>query len=266
MALFPGAIPVFTGFTLGHTLSVDVHASQHNLEQAEIVNIATKIGTGSSTPVASQVLRGTGVGTSAWGQVALTTDVSGVLPVANGGTGSNNLTFPGGPDTLVGRTSTDTLTNKTLTTPTIASFTNAQHDHSNAVGGGSLNGANAITDGTLSFAELTATIFSSQVNTVNGANAGGGIYYYINLGGIKIIYGVTSQFTNGGAVTVTFPVGFFSTTPYYYSADMIVPGVSANQIAYITSVSSSISAQINTLNNSGNASATAFASYLFIGP
>ena len=32
-----------------------------------------------------------------------------------------------------------TLTNKTLTTPTIGSFTNAQHDHSDAAGGGSLS-------------------------------------------------------------------------------------------------------------------------------
>lgn len=37
---------------------------------------------------------------------------------------------------VVGTTDTQTLTNKTLTTPTIGSFTNAQHDHSNAAGGG----------------------------------------------------------------------------------------------------------------------------------
>lgn len=36
----------------------------------------------------------------------------------------------------VGRTLTQTLTNKTLTTPTIADFTNAQHTHTNAAGGG----------------------------------------------------------------------------------------------------------------------------------
>jgi hypothetical protein len=34
------------------------------------------------------------------------------------------------------RTLTQTLTNKTLTTPTIGDFTNATHDHSNAAGGG----------------------------------------------------------------------------------------------------------------------------------
>ena len=40
---------------------------------------------------------------------------------------------------VVGLTDSQTLTNKTLTTPTIGSFTNAQHDHSNAAGGGTID-------------------------------------------------------------------------------------------------------------------------------
>lgn len=39
---------------------------------------------------------------------------------------------------VVGATKVQTLTNKTLTTPTIASMTNAQHDHADAAGGGRL--------------------------------------------------------------------------------------------------------------------------------
>lgn len=39
-------------------------------------------------------------------------------------------------DVLVARDTLDTLTNKTLTTPTIGDFTNATHDHQNAAGGG----------------------------------------------------------------------------------------------------------------------------------
>lgn len=39
---------------------------------------------------------------------------------------------------VVGTSNTQTLTNKTLTTPTIGDFTNANHNHSNAAGGGSL--------------------------------------------------------------------------------------------------------------------------------
>ena len=39
---------------------------------------------------------------------------------------------------VVGTTDTQTLTNKTLTTPTIGSFTNATHTHTAASGGGTL--------------------------------------------------------------------------------------------------------------------------------
>ena len=40
---------------------------------------------------------------------------------------------------VVGTTDTQTLTNKTLTTPTIGSFTNSKHDHGNDAGGGPLS-------------------------------------------------------------------------------------------------------------------------------
>jgi len=83
MAQFPTAIPSYAGFTSSHTLSADNHAAQSNAEQGDISAIATKVGTGSSTPVNQRLLRGNGTGTSAWAQVDLTTDVTGVLPSAN---------------------------------------------------------------------------------------------------------------------------------------------------------------------------------------
>jgi hypothetical protein len=46
--------------------------------------------------------------------------------------GTHNTTY------VVTPTGTQTLTNKTLTTPTIASFTNATHNHTNAAGGGTI--------------------------------------------------------------------------------------------------------------------------------
>lgn len=158
MASFPGGLASFAGFVASHTLAVDNHAAQHNLEQGEILATQQKVGTGTSTPTSGKVLRGTGVGTSAWGQVDQTTDITGVTPINNGGTGVTNLTFPSGPETLVGRASLDTLTNKTLTTPTIASFTNAQHNHTNAAGGGTLTGSTAIIDNTLTSEKLNSTV------------------------------------------------------------------------------------------------------------
>src|SRR5574337_544526 len=92
---FPSSIPSYAGFTSTHTLSADNHASQHNSEQADIVAIATKIGTGASTPVSGTVLRGNGAGTSTWSQLNATTDVTGVLPTTNGGTGTSSSTGMG---------------------------------------------------------------------------------------------------------------------------------------------------------------------------
>jgi hypothetical protein len=42
---------------------------------------------------------------------------------------------------VVGTTDAQTLTNKTLTTPSVNDFTNANHNHTNAAGGGTLTGA-----------------------------------------------------------------------------------------------------------------------------
>lgn len=61
---------------------------------------------------------------------------------------TRTLTVPDASDTFVMLTTTQALTNKTLTTPTIASFVNATHDHSNAAGGGTLSGYLAATGAT----------------------------------------------------------------------------------------------------------------------
>lgn len=134
MTAFPGGIASFLGFTATHTLSQDAHAAQHNLEQAEIVATQQKVGTGASTPVANRVLRGTGTGTSSWAQVDQTTDITGATPVANGGTGQNNLTGLTLPAAIL-------PASPFLITPVIANFTNAQHDHTNVAGGGQLGPA-----------------------------------------------------------------------------------------------------------------------------
>lgn len=56
-----------------------------------------------------------------------------------------NLPLLTGTDTIVTAAFTQTLTNKTLTTPTIASFTNATHNHQAAAGGGTLVATSALT-------------------------------------------------------------------------------------------------------------------------
>ena len=57
-------------------------------------------------------------------------------------------TLLGGLADIVDISSAQTLTNKTLTTPTIGSFANSAHDHNDAAGGGNIP-ESAITDGSL---------------------------------------------------------------------------------------------------------------------
>lgn len=100
--MYPGALPPTGSASSTDTLAVAGHTSLHNTDRDGILAVATKIGTGASTPAANQVLRGTGSGTSAWGQVALTSEVSGVLPVANGGTGNTSGAYtPSQVDALI---------------------------------------------------------------------------------------------------------------------------------------------------------------------
>ncbi|MDD2773141.1 MAG: hypothetical protein PHP45_05535, partial [Elusimicrobiales bacterium] len=117
-------------------------------------------------------------------------NVTGTVAIANGGTNaaaftagqlvrmnaggtaleSSGQALPSG--TLVGTTDTQTLANKTLTAPAIASFANAAHNHQNAAGGGQLD-INNIASTTLgvSHGGTGANTFSAGILTANGANA-----------------------------------------------------------------------------------------------
>jgi hypothetical protein len=107
--------------------------------------------------------------------------------------------------------STGTFTNPTLITPTIASFLNSVHNHQNNVSGGQLD-----------FSALLSTIFSGQVQTYTQTGDGGGTGYYINLGGIKLCWGISGTFSSPGGTnkSVSFPTSFFTTIQTAFMIDV----------------------------------------------
>jgi len=173
------------------------HASLHDGESQAIIALETKLGIGVSTPAASKVLRGTGVGTSTFGSLVLTTDVTGTLPVANGGTGATVATGTGNAVLATSPTIvTPTLTSPAMTTPALGTPTSGVM--TNVTG--------------LPYSGLLSTIFSSQVTSyTNGSTTG----FYVNLGGIKLVWAQVSvtitAINTPTAWTVTFPSGFFAT-------------------------------------------------------
>lgn len=91
MSNFPTSLPSYTITAGSETLNGAAGGTGLsgllNAFEVDITALGTKMGTGAATPSAGKVLRANGTGTSTWGAVVLTTDVTGTLPVGNGGTG-----------------------------------------------------------------------------------------------------------------------------------------------------------------------------------
>lgn len=157
---------------------------------------------------------GTVTSTMLAGSIDLTSKVTGVLPVANGGTGlayftvagpsaTRTYTFPDADSTVVTLAASQTLAAKTLTTPTIADFTNAGHNHANAAGGG----------------QLTDAVLSSAVTVAKGgtgltAGTSGGLLYFSSTSALasSALLAANQIILGGGAGTTPATLGSLGTS------------------------------------------------------
>lgn len=191
MSNFPTSLDTTTQLpqpSAGNFTNNPSHAGAHDNESQAIIALETKLGTGASTPTANKVLRGTGTGTSAYGSLALTTDVTGTLPVANGGTGTTTSTGSGN----VVLSTSPTFVTPALGTPISGIMTNVTG---------------------IPYGALLSSIFSGQVLSAINTGSAGGTMYYANIGGIKLLWMISASQASsnpGTAYTVILPA-FFTT-------------------------------------------------------
>lgn len=132
MASFPVTIVSPTNPQSTDKLSSPSHSQQHQSHNDEIIQVETKIGTGSSTPTSGKVLRATGTGTSSWSQVSISTDVASatsanLASIISDETGSGSLVFGTSPSITTPSITTsinDANGNEVIKTPATTSAVN----------------------------------------------------------------------------------------------------------------------------------------------
>lgn len=249
MTQFPNAIPDAGSAVTTDTLAQAGHTSLHNGTQNEVRAIAQKVGTGNSTPADNQVLKGTGAGTSSWGQVDLENEVTGVLPVGSGGLGQNSLSGLSLPNA--------TLNEASLTgTPEISDFSQANHNHENSAGGGTL-GANALQDNSITTSKvadsnitsekLSATIAFKAYRSAAFIIAGGGGFAKMNLDGE--VFDLGNDYDNTTNYRFNAPVDGL----YFFNANLVVSNAGLSEQAIVAIY---VNGALNAFNKSYGTSAS----------
>lgn len=177
---------------------------------------------------------------------------------------TRTYTLPDYTATLATLGGTETLLAKTLTSPTINSptITNATIS-SDAVTGFSISNTGVIyglsvTTGTISAAGLASNSvtqpklsLSGNVTTYSNPGGGTGTFYYINLGGIKWLWGAFTGVATGGAGTLTLPVGFFSTLQSVTATPGVISGTTQVYVSINSASTVSIAFNLIAIAGSG---------------
>lgn len=119
-----------------------------------------------------------------------------------------------------------------------------------------------LTGPNITYGLLASGIFSGQAQSFTNTGSAGGTFQYVNIGGIKLLSGISAvlgapaaSFATGTPYSVNFPSGFFSSI---WSGEPWVQSVSstASQFVVMTGTPSTSSASFYTLQAGTDASAT----------
>lgn len=109
----------------------------------------------------------------------------------------------------------------------------------------------------ITYTNLLSTIFSGQVQSYTNSGTLGGTFYYINLGGIKLLWGTSSNVANSTSPTqygLTLPTSFFTTIQ---SATATTTGMTTETRQYVSIASQTTSSILVWLYSYSNSCTTA---------
>lgn len=181
------------GAQINHTTLSNIGTNTHATIDAFISDVKS---TSFITQTASGVINS---------EQALSSLSSGIVKVTTGTGVLSSVAAPTG--AVVGDTDSQTLTNKTLTTPTIGSFTNATHNHLTAAGGGQLS--SIITLGPLYISNLAASATAAmEAMFLDGTTVSRstGDFYISRNGEVIGITAIANANRTGGTATVELTV------------------------------------------------------------
>ena len=123
-----------------------------------------------------------------------------------------------------------------------------------ANGGLDVAGTLTLPSGSITFADLLSTIFGGQVQSVANSGTAGGTIYYINLGGIKLLWGASSSaLAVGTTYTFDFPT-FFTTVQFGVASLMGLVSNSFQTTALVDLGPTGATAEIEVYASSGGSS------------